>query len=355
MFADQAAGVARTNRQSNRRRKRSQLYRLTPVQGPGSSSTHRPSAYLGNEMVLARSGSFTETAQKMGVTQSAISHSLKNLETAIDCKLFHRSGRNLNLTSKGRDLLSEIEESLLHLSSALEHASAPERWGSGKLRIGIEHLLSEHLIRDILLELQSLFPLLKCEFTSDYTPELLELLEHDKLDIVAGILPPGESPRKTLAKKETFISEEELLLFVPGDHSALKGQPFQWEKQKSIIIMTCGRPEEDYIHSYLSHFTKAPPTRHHITSESTFRELILSGMGIGIGSPWMLKKEISDQTIGTLRIPNEGLKRRWTIFSNAKTPSPASLSFESLFKRGFEAVAKLPELNSPQGAVNFSI
>ncbi|MEM9079509.1 MAG: LysR family transcriptional regulator [Verrucomicrobiota bacterium] len=286
--------------------------------------------------ILARSGSFTDTAKRMGVTQSAISHSLKNLESSINCKLFNRSGRKLILTDRGRELLNEIEGSLNQINNALEHASTPAKWGIGTLRIGIEHLLAKHLVRDILIELDSLFPFLRCEITTEYTPNLLDLLDRDQLDIVAGIQSPGSPSPENATRHFTPVAEESLLLFLPADHSALHGKPFLWEKQKSIVIMTCGRDEEDYIHSYLSHFTEAPSVHHHITSENAFRELILSGLGVGIGSPWMLKNQLTKDKIGTIPVPSQGLKRQWTIFSNSNNPTPASVSFETLFKRGFE-------------------
>lgn len=290
--------------------------------------------------IIARSGSFTDTAARMGVTQSAISHSIKNLENSINCKLFNRNGRKLTLTPKGRQLLAEIEDSLNHINLALEHATRAPQWGTGRLRIGIEHLLSEHLIRDTLLELQSLFPRLNCEVTSEYTPDLLNLLERDKLDIVAGIQHPGESHRNGVTLRQTPVADEPLVLFLPSHHSVTNGNEFLWETQKSIIIMTCGKPEEDYIHSYLAHFTKAPPVRHHITNENTFRELILAGMGVGIGSPWMLKNEIAKRTIITHPVPNHGLNRSWRIFSTSNKHTAASMSFESLFKRGFQNLSQ---------------
>lgn len=59
--------------------------------------------------IAARHGSFSKAAQELTVTQSAVSHHVKNLEALFDCQLFERHGPRLRLTQQGHMLASELK------------------------------------------------------------------------------------------------------------------------------------------------------------------------------------------------------------------------------------------------------
>ena len=65
--------------------------------------------------VAAESESFRETAEKLFITASAVSHQIKNLEEELGQKLFERSSRSLILTDSGRSLLDDIKPLILRL------------------------------------------------------------------------------------------------------------------------------------------------------------------------------------------------------------------------------------------------
>lgn len=59
--------------------------------------------------IAARHGSFSKAAKELAVTQSAVSHHVKNLESLFDCQLFERHGPRLRLTEQGRLLATELK------------------------------------------------------------------------------------------------------------------------------------------------------------------------------------------------------------------------------------------------------
>ena len=64
----------------------------------------------------ARHSSFAKAAEELALTQSAVSHQVRQLETALGQRLFHRYPRELSLTDAGRDFLETVRASLDHLS-----------------------------------------------------------------------------------------------------------------------------------------------------------------------------------------------------------------------------------------------
>jgi DNA-binding transcriptional LysR family regulator len=73
---------------------------------------------------LARVGSFTLAARELSLTQSAISHAIKALETDLDCRLFDRLGRRVTLTEPGQHLLDHAHKIIAEMQSARDDIAA---------------------------------------------------------------------------------------------------------------------------------------------------------------------------------------------------------------------------------------
>jgi len=85
---------------------------------------------------LARTGSFTLAAKELFLSQSAVSHSMKALESDIGCRLFDRVGKKVLLTQAGEQLLQHADKILGEMSEARESIRQLGKWGRSRLRIG---------------------------------------------------------------------------------------------------------------------------------------------------------------------------------------------------------------------------
>src|SRR4051812_35483740 len=86
--------------------------------------------------VLARTGSFTQTARELHLTQSGVSHSMKALERDVGCSLLDRLGKKVVLTQAGEQLLHHTTKILQEMDTARESLSYLGKWGRGRLRLG---------------------------------------------------------------------------------------------------------------------------------------------------------------------------------------------------------------------------
>jgi len=102
--------------------------------------------------VLARTGSFTQTARELHLTQSGISHSVKALETEIGCRLLDRLGKKVALTQAGEQLLRHAEKILTEMAAARESLAQLGKWGRGRLRLGASTTACQHIIPAVLRE-----------------------------------------------------------------------------------------------------------------------------------------------------------------------------------------------------------
>ena len=78
--------------------------------------------------VLARTGSFTQTARELQLTQSAISHAMKALEDDVGCRLLDRLGKKVALTQAGEQLLHHAEKILAEMDSARGSLGKLGKW-----------------------------------------------------------------------------------------------------------------------------------------------------------------------------------------------------------------------------------
>jgi DNA-binding transcriptional LysR family regulator len=151
---------------------------------------------------LGQTGSFTGAAQRLHLTQSAISHAISKLEATAGVKLAGRHGREFRLTEEGRRLFQACEQVFATLESAAEDlAQAP---AAGRLRLGAtvefgSSILMRH-IRPFLAE----YPAMEMDFTLTY--DLLPPLLRDDLDLAIDcrnhLLPELE---KTPLFRETYV------------------------------------------------------------------------------------------------------------------------------------------------------
>ena len=108
--------------------------------------------------VLARTGSFTQTARELHLTQSGISHSMKALEAESGCRLLDRLGKKVVLTQAGEQLLQHAGKILAEMDVARESLTQLGKWGRGRLRLGGSTTACQHLIPPVLREFKESFP-----------------------------------------------------------------------------------------------------------------------------------------------------------------------------------------------------
>ena len=137
--------------------------------------------------VLARTGSFTQTARELHLTQSGISHSMKALETEIGCRLLDRLGKKVVLTQAGEQLLKHAEKILVEMESARESLTQLGKWGRGRLRLGASTTACQHLIPAVLREFKESFPDHAITLEPGDTPELVQALLQQRIDLALSL------------------------------------------------------------------------------------------------------------------------------------------------------------------------
>ena len=121
----------------------------------------------------AEAGSFTHAAEKLHLSQSAISRQVSALEMDIGAKLFHRHARGLILSEQGEILYQTAHEVLMKLESVRNRLTETREKPSGKLRVTTTVGFGQGWLTEKVQEFQALYP--------DVQVQLL--LDNEELDV----------------------------------------------------------------------------------------------------------------------------------------------------------------------------
>ncbi|WP_026059967.1 LysR family transcriptional regulator [Pseudaminobacter salicylatoxidans] len=117
--------------------------------------------------MVATSGGFTAAAGPLGVTPSAVSQKIRQLEAMLGVRLFERTSRSVRLTEAGRLLLADTERPFEELAAAIDHARTIDQRPAGILRINLSRLAAEVCILPRLGNFVRRYPEITLELSTD--------------------------------------------------------------------------------------------------------------------------------------------------------------------------------------------
>lgn len=118
-------------------------------------------------VAIAEHGSFRAAALRLGVSSSALSHSLRNLEARLNVRLFNRTTRSVALTDAGSQLLRRVGPAITDLSEAMDEVASAVNRPSGAIKISAAEAGARPLIRHVLPDFLAKYPDIHVEFVVD--------------------------------------------------------------------------------------------------------------------------------------------------------------------------------------------
>jgi DNA-binding transcriptional LysR family regulator len=170
---------------------------------------------------VGRSGSLTEAAGRLGLSQPALSQSLSDLERRVGVPLFERAGRRRVLTQAGREAVVAAAEVLDRLDALRDRIEAGARGDAGTLRVGMIDAASLYLLPEAIREYREAHPSVDLRLVVDTSEELLRRLRAFDLDVAFVVGPPDDD------LSGVSIVEEELHLYRSGA-STIEARDADW-------------------------------------------------------------------------------------------------------------------------------
>lgn len=184
---------------------------------------------------VARRGTFAAAGREVGLTQSAVSAQIKNLEDTLGVALFDRTGRAATLNAAGQRAVALADE-ILQLFGRMGSPDSANDF-RGALRIGAISTAQTGILPQALVLLRSKAPFIEASLVPGVSLNLLSQVDAGELDLAIMIKPPFSLPKELHAE---VIAKEPFVLIMPanmqGDdpRQILSDNPFIRYDQRSF-------------------------------------------------------------------------------------------------------------------------
>lgn len=139
---------------------------------------------------VVHTGTFTEAAAQLGMTQSAVSWKIKRLEERVGLDLVKRGGSEIEATPDGRDLLLYGERMLDAHDEAVEHLSRSDL--SGVIRLGTNEDLRGGELADVLARFGRMYPQIRLDVRVQLSGAVREWLDDGEVDLAVVQIETGD-------------------------------------------------------------------------------------------------------------------------------------------------------------------
>ncbi len=163
---------------------------------------------------VAEEAAFTRAAERLHVSQSAISRQLQLLEQELGTLLLHRTGRGVTLTPDGEVLLTTANRVSSEMQDAVAQISDGRNLQRGRLSLGGGMTVALYILPKLLKKFHALYKNVDLRITTGETESLLRLLRTREIDLALLTLPIVGEDLEVVS-----VLKEEMVLVTAGNHA----------------------------------------------------------------------------------------------------------------------------------------
>ncbi|HXT10340.1 MAG TPA: LysR family transcriptional regulator [Candidatus Angelobacter sp.] len=260
--------------------------------------------------VLARTGSYTQAARELHLTQSGVSHSMKALESDVGCRLFDKLGKKIVLTQAGEQLLQHATKILQEMENAREALAHLGKWGRGRLRLGASTTACQYILPTVLREFKESFPDHNITIDPGDSPAMVASLLRQRIDLALAL----EVENEPQLEFHPLFNDELQFIMAPMHPWAQARRVERVEiPRQNYILYNKASITFRLIDGYFRHEDVVLNTVIELGSMEAIKELVKLGLGVSIVSPWIAREEIEEGSVVALPLGRRRLRRRWGI------------------------------------------
>jgi DNA-binding transcriptional LysR family regulator len=297
---------------------------------------------------VAETGSLVGATQKLHLTNSAISHSLKELEAQLGCRLFERMARKMVLNQAGEQLLAAVTGPLAGLEAAAESLKHLGKWGQTRLRVGAADSICQHILPGVVRELKKSHAQLELRIEVGDSSCLVEQLHENKIDLAICLAPEN---RAGLQLRPLF--RDELMFVFAAAHPWTTARRISREelRTQSFIFHSPSSFSARSVLAFFRSVAVVPRAWIEVGNVEAIKEMVKLNLGVGILSPWVADKDLATGSLLMRPIAAKPLNRRWVMLClSGRRLNLAQEDFIKLCRR-HATVLRLDRKDLPNSAV----
>lgn len=255
---------------------------------------------------------FRKAAERLFLTQPAITLQIKALEDDLGVRLFDRAANRVSLTSQGSVLLVYATKIATLVSAAEQELGAEHGKVAGQLSLGVSTTIAQYVLPRLLGAFLDEHPRVQFSLHSGNTAEIVQLLLDDKLSV--GLI---EGPARDRGiRAEPFMQDELVLITSP----ALKSDRMSRDQllASNLLMREHGSGSRRVVELALEKAglkLKSFKGVMDLDSTEAIKSAVEAGLGIGFVSRWSISKELELGALKTAAIAGLRITRHFSLIS----------------------------------------
>lgn len=274
-------------------------------------------------VALAQTGSFTEAAARLHITQSALSGLIKELETVLGVQVVQRSTRKVGLTEVGREFHPLAQRLLQDLDGALDTIADLKNLKRGLVRVAAPQLMAAAVMPELIAQFRETHPDVEVRLIDCLAEQLGPKLHGGEVDFVVG------PERDVTPELDTVVLfETPFVVVFPANHPLQKKRRVTWAQALQYPVVAL---KGEYTHRLRMDLQGAVPQESlNPVKEVAFMTTALAMVAAGLGVTTCLPYAANQIRLYGLhsRALTPEVRRRFYLYMRKDRPlSPAARAF----------------------------
>ncbi|MEO8598494.1 MAG: LysR family transcriptional regulator [bacterium] len=275
---------------------------------------------------VARELSISRAAEKLHVTQPAVSMQMRQVEEAVGMPLYEQTGRKIRLTDAGLDFQQYAIAAIAQLKQ-LEDAMA-ERRGIKKGRVELAIVsTAKYFVPMLLMLFRKKFPAIEVVLQIHNRESIINLLARNEIDLVIM----GNTPDSIECAATAFATNPMGIISAP-EHplSRRRNAPLSILNDQEFVVREKGSGTRQLMERLFVEHEIDPHIVMEMPSNETIKQAVMAGMGLSFLSLRTIRHELASGHLVLLDIEGMPIVRHWHVTHlNSKRLSPAASVFKS--------------------------
>ncbi len=287
---------------------------------------------------VAKSLNMSKSAKELFVTQSAISQTIKDLETKFSVKLFLRKNRRLYLTEEGREFYyytKKVFDILEEAKLCLENFNALKR---GRVSIGASMTIGNYLLPELIVKFKHAYPDIDLSLFIANSTEIIEKLRTSEIDLA---LVEGLPYTNDKSIKITRFSKDKLSFICSPQNKLASMEKVALKDllKEQFIMRERGSGTRQIIEAELAKAGVHIKVAYEFNNPEAIKNAVSCNLGISALSDLIIKSEVQ---MGMLKvIPVSNIKiYRWFYLMKINSYNKAQAVFENYLLDAFKSQSK---------------
>ena len=275
-------------------------------------------------VAVADTGSFTLAAERLFITQSALSGLIKELESILGLRLFDRSTRRLRLSDTGRELYPQIEKILNDLGGVISEVGNLKDLQRGSVRVAVPQLLACTLLPDLMAEFREQHPGVQLRLVDCAVESVMARVFSGEVDMGLG---PERDANSDIDAEQLFCLP--FMAVMPPGHALAARAELQWPDLSGQSLITL---QGQFTELLVSDMGEAARNLHkeafmQVTFMTTALAPVRAGLGITLCMPYA--RSLVEQFGLVMRPVGDPVVERsfWIFTRRGRAPTPAAQEF----------------------------